>query len=136
VGIRGRAGRIAPHNPPVWWLVLDMDEGLLRREASRADAVTWMTELTGGRVLSRDQYRPGRYGYRIGLPDADRVEFWFVERADDARDSGEGADQAPLYPHRARPYERVERVAYPELPPIAHDATSRTGAYLGERRDA
>jgi hypothetical protein len=87
-----------------------MDDGLLRREPSRAAAVTWATSLTGDRVLERHTYGPGRYEYVIGLPGEDHTECWFIEREDVATaDGGWNVGQEPLYPNVDQPFERVAR---------------------------
>lgn len=94
------------------WLVLDMDDGVVRREPTRKAAVDWLTGLTEGKVLSRYSYGPGAYEYRVGL-DMDDCASWFVEREDVADDpnrkGGWDITQRPTYPHPDDPYQYEER---------------------------
>ena len=69
------------------WLVLDMDEGLLRKEPSRGAAVLWASNHLGGNVYGRHAYGPGVYEYWIGMArdDCDTVS---IVRSDKAVDQG------------------------------------------------
>jgi len=95
------------------WLLLDMDDGLLRREPTQKAALAWwMSKSETDRVLRRHSYGPGAYRYVT----ARRREVdntcggVFIENVDAARREGWEVDQAPLYPHKDKPFERVERV--------------------------
>jgi len=89
------------------WLVLDMDEGVIRREPTRRAAVAWMLEHCGGRVLSRHTYGPGAYEYHVGDPAEGNAVCYFVERL--ARAVRSGWDwwfEIPdAYPYPDRPHE-------------------------------
>jgi hypothetical protein len=100
------------------WLVLDMDDGLLRREPSRTAAVQWYKGLTGSKVIARHSYGPGAYEYICGFGSEDRDSGKFIEREDVAASRG-GWDlsRSPLYPYEDRPYERVERQEAGHAPP-------------------
>lgn len=91
------------------WLVVDMDEGLLRREPTRAAAVKWCRNWYGP-VMERHSYSPGAYSYTFGVRGEDRATFLFVEREDVAK-SGAGSrvwNSTPKYPHPDRPYDEDE----------------------------
>ena len=91
------------------WLVLDMDDGVLRREPSRKAAVEWfMGHCDASRVLSRDHYRPGAYGYHVGHKPDDST-YAFIEHVTAAGRGGWDIDQPALYPHEDKPHEYVER---------------------------
>lgn len=84
------------------WLVLDMDDGVLRREPSRRAAVAWFQGFTlTDTVRERHQYGPGAYEYIVGVAGGDPEENRgaFIERVDAARRGGWDVDQQPLYPH-------------------------------------
>jgi hypothetical protein len=89
------------------WLVLDMDEGVLRREPTRRAAVDWMTSHDGGSVLSRHCSGPGAYEYTIGYPGEDRASNHFVERLDAAVRAGwDRCFPVPdKYPYPDRPHD-------------------------------
>lgn len=97
------------------WLVLDMDDGVLRREPTRKAALTWWMQFTDtSKVVERYKYGPGAYSYTTGDngggTDGDDC---FIEREDIVRNGNQGWDvtQQPLYPHDgSRRFERVERV--------------------------
>lgn len=89
------------------WLVLDMDEGLIRREPSRKAAVAWCTGRSGIKVLSRHCFRPGAYQYTFGWPGEDSGFGHFIEHEDAARDGGwECLDDEAKYPHADDPYQQ------------------------------
>jgi len=94
------------------WLVLDMDDGLLRREPTRRAALDWWMGLNGtGVVLRRHCYRPGAYEY-VTASEGDRDDSCggvFIERQDVAATGGWDVEQAPLYPNEDDPFHRVER---------------------------
>ena len=70
------------------WLVLDMDEGVLRREPTRRAAVDWIIARDGGNVLRRHCSGPGAYEYTIGYAGDDGTSNYFVERLDAAVRAG------------------------------------------------
>lgn len=92
------------------WLVLDMDDGLIRREPTRTAAVKWCTDQYGP-VLERSG-RDGAYYYVFGYRDEMRATSYFIERYDAAVDPNRNggwekiADSVPMYPHANRPYDR------------------------------
>lgn len=89
------------------WLVIDMDEGLLRREASRTAAVEWCRNWYGP-VVERDRYSPGAYGYHFGVRGEERIHFLFIEREDAAK-TGAGSNvfnDRPKYPFPDKPYDQ------------------------------
>lgn len=92
------------------WLVLHMDEGLLRREATRKVAVKWGTDWYGP-VLHR-YGRDGAYTYVFG--DADRAQLLFIERYDAAVDPNRNggwesvADGPAKFPYADQPYQQNE----------------------------
>lgn len=92
----------------VLWMILDMDEGVIRREPTRRAAVAWIIGHHGGRVLQRYSYGPGgSYEYLIGCSGEDNVVSYFVERADAAVRAGWDwlFDVPDLYPYPDRPHE-------------------------------
>lgn len=96
------------------WLVLHMDDGLIRRADTRKAAVQWCTGMYGP-VLRRSNIRPGAYYYVFGYRDSYRNHDLFVERYDVATDPNRGgwqvdADTVAKYPYADRPYdERDEK---------------------------
>lgn len=90
------------------WLVLDMDEGLLRACNTRKEAVTWARGFTGGEVLERHNYGPGVYEYRIGYRGEDDATSLFIERRDKAILGGWDVNKTPAYPYPNHPYESKE----------------------------
>lgn len=91
------------------WLIVDMDEGLLRREPTRAAAVKWCRGWHGP-VLERHRYSPGAYSYSFGVRGEERAQFFFIEREDAAK-NGAGSHvwrNAPKYPYPDRPYDENE----------------------------
>jgi len=93
---------------PQPWLILDMDEGVIRREPTRRAAVAWIVDCHGGRVVGRHNAVPGSYEYHVGDPadEYDRV-CYFVERLDAAARNGWGDWFAvpDLYPFADRAHE-------------------------------
>lgn len=91
------------------WLVLDMDDGLLRREPTRRAALAWfMDHCDAPKVISRHRYGPGAYDYRVGSDPEDAVSA-FIEREDVAPRGGWDPQQPALYPLDDKPHEQVER---------------------------
>jgi hypothetical protein len=87
------------------WLILDMDEGVIRREKSRRAAVAWLINHVGGAVQWRRTYGPGVYEYRVG-PHIEDCAMYFVETQENAvRGSWEHWFSVPdLYPYPDRPH--------------------------------
>ncbi|MTD57173.1 hypothetical protein [Amycolatopsis pithecellobii] len=49
------------------WYVCDMDDGVLRKEPTRAAAVAWLIKhACAARVINRYCYGPGSYDYHVG----------------------------------------------------------------------
>lgn len=88
------------------WLILDMDQGVIRREKSRRTAVAWLVHHTGGTVLARRTYGPGAYTYRLGWNEDDSSSNYFVEtEAAAVRGGWDHWFTVPdLYPYRDRPH--------------------------------
>lgn len=86
------------------WFVCDMDDGILRQEPTRKDAVEWLKMRFGPRVLERHKYGPGDYEYIIGYGDYDRSSA-FVIRSDRVEASGFSLDQPAMYPEKDKPHE-------------------------------
>lgn len=87
------------------WYVCDMDEGVLRREATKRDALHWWALFTG---IARDQVKVTRI--RAGYYEA---RYWdggmfadpvWVMRAVGATD-GWSLDDEPVYPYPDRAFE-------------------------------
>lgn len=92
---------------PQPWLVLDMDEGVIRREPTRRAAVAWITEHHDAQVVSRRRYRAGDYEYHIGNPgDEESGVCYFVQRLDMAvLDGWDHWFEIPdLYPFPRQPH--------------------------------
>lgn len=98
------------------WLVVDMDQGLLRRERTRRAALRWCMGMGGyNHVISRHRYGPGAYEYRVGFsttfPGDTDTDTWSIERVPRARRAGfAGVDGPPLYPYADEPYTQDEQV--------------------------
>jgi hypothetical protein len=94
------------------WLVLDMDEGLIRIEPTRKAAVKWCTDWYGP-VLERNG-RDGAYYYVFGDKDSLRATSYFIERYDAAVDPNRNggwenvADGPAKFPYADRPYDRSD----------------------------
>ena len=92
------------------WLVLDMDEGLLRREPTRKAAVAWCLDWYG--PVLRRYGRDSAYTYVFG--DTDRAQSLFIERYDAAVDPNRNggwenvADGPAKFPYADRPYQQDE----------------------------
>lgn len=92
------------------WLVLKMDDGVLRRERTRAAAVRWWKRHQGhSRVLRRHKYRAGAYQYVTSGDNPHEASSVFIEREDVAPAGGWDVSQRPLYPHATEPFARVDR---------------------------
>lgn len=99
------------------WLILDMDDGVLRREPTRRQAVEWLCGAADGEVLSRYTYGPGEYSYTVGVRGEDGCMSASIERIDIIDRAGWGwALQVPdFYPFRDRPYVTDESIDRPLL---------------------
>lgn len=65
------------------WYVIDMDEGLLKVERLRRDAVAWlMDHHLADRVVERHQYAEGNYEYKVGSGDPYDSDSAFILRED------------------------------------------------------
>jgi len=90
------------------WLILGMDDGVIRREPTRRAAVEWMCGQAGGEVLGRHAYGPGAYEYHVGIrTDEESSAGYFVERLDAAVHSGwdHWFEIPDTYPYPDRPYD-------------------------------
>lgn len=96
--------------PKLPWCVLNMDQGLIRREATRAAAVKWCGRQYDGQVLERHCYGPGAYAYTFGYPNGNSSEFLSIEREDVARAQGWGdvLGSVAMYPHVDDPHQQRE----------------------------
>lgn len=100
------------------WFVCDMDDGVLRREASRSAAVAWwLAHNLTTCVRSRYSYGPGRYEYQVGATDEDSASAWIVSKNKMAG-CGWDAGQEPLYPLDGA---FAHELAHEEVPPSADD---------------
>lgn len=93
------------------WFVLDMDEGALRIEASRGDAVRWWKDhQCTDKVVERYTYGPGYYDYVVGNSIDDSADAAIV-REDKLGRYGINTppdEIQPLFPYRDKPHERRE----------------------------
>jgi hypothetical protein len=95
---------------PTDWFVLDMDDGVLRRAATRKQAVSWLCGLhLTERVISRNTSGPGDYEYIVGNDPEDSGQAWVIHGSDRVAAHGWNPDQQPLYPDADFPYDRVDR---------------------------
>jgi hypothetical protein len=84
------------------WYVCNPDDGVLRVEGTRREALAWlMRRECAPRVLSRYTYGPGYYSYIVGQNVEDRSQSMSLVREDCLR--WYGIDTAPeeiqpLYP--------------------------------------
>ncbi|MFF7198273.1 hypothetical protein ACFZAM_31760 [Streptomyces sp. NPDC008079] len=101
-----RTARCAPDGVP--WLVLDMDQGVVRAEPTRQAAVRWACHHHDGRVISRERRGEGWYDYSIGYSSSDCSLVW-IARADIAHRHGADAEQQPWYPYPDSPHEEGPR---------------------------
>lgn len=94
------------------WLILAMDEGVLRREPTLIAARAWMTGLFDGIVLSRHSYGPGAYEYTIGYRGEDSASSAFVERLESAVAGGwdDWLAIPDKYPFPDRPYAQDDSI--------------------------
>jgi hypothetical protein len=91
------------------WVALDMDDGVVRAEATRAELVNWLCRHHDGKVISRRTIYPGYYEYRIGYTEDDSTLMW-VGRADIlASHDGWNVEQEPWYPYPDEPHETGPR---------------------------
>lgn len=91
------------------WLVGDMDDGVLRIEPTRTDALGWaMRDACADRVRHRHHYGSHNYGYVLAANDPDDCTSRFIGRTDTAHLQGYDPNQPPLYPVPNEPYTLVE----------------------------
>jgi hypothetical protein len=87
------------------WYVVDMDDGIVRRERTRAACLRWVIDhqAISERVLpGRKKMADGFYEYFIGKTRDDCVQAW-IARGDVVQESGFDLDQEPLYPYPDQP---------------------------------
>jgi len=92
------------------WYIVDMDDGIVRRDPRKAGALHWCEGQAEGRILPgpRKTLSPGFYEYFIGFDIEDCTQFW-IARGDAAVRQGFDITQEPIYPYPDRPYERGPR---------------------------
>lgn len=94
------------------WLVGDMDDGVLRIEATRTDALGWAKRnACADQVTRRYHYGSHNYGYVLASSDPDDCTSRFIGRVDTAHLQGYDPQQVPLYPILDQPYTLVEPAA-------------------------
>lgn len=94
------------------WLVGDMDNGVLRIEATRTDALRWAKrDACADRVTRRYHYGSHNYGYVLASNNPDDCTSRFIGRIDTAHLQGYHPQQMPLYPIQNQPYTLVEPAA-------------------------
>ncbi len=92
------------------WYVVGMDDGVIRREATKAACLKWARKsaVASDRVLpGRHRTGDGFYQYRIGT--SDDCKLVWIARGDAAQAQGFDLNQEPLYPYADRPYRRGDR---------------------------
>lgn len=92
------------------WYVVDMDDGIVRREEAKAACLGWaITNLaTSLRILPGKRKVGVLYEYFIG-ESRDDCKQVLIARGDAAAQSGFDIAQRPLYPYADKPHERVDR---------------------------
>lgn len=82
------------------WLVCDMDEGVLRRERTRLEALHWWLDHNEHtRVVERFAYAPGSYSYTTaGLDREDRSSV-YIGTEEGARHQGYDTAMTPRFPY-------------------------------------
>ncbi|MEW9530656.1 hypothetical protein [Microbispora sp. NPDC049125] len=94
------------------WYVFSMDDGVLRRDQTRNECLSWAMRREGcDRLPPRAGRRSedGVYEYRVG-----RRVYW-IARGDVAAGSGLDLDQEPLFPYPDEPFKQGSREAAPNL---------------------
>lgn len=96
------------------WYVVDMDDGIVRRERTKYACLKWAKGMVEGDYVEsgRKRMHDGFYEYLLGFSREDRTCFW-IARGDAAQSSSFNLDQEPLYPYPDYPYELGER---PQIP--------------------
>lgn len=95
------------------WYVCDMDDGVLRIERTRREAVAWWkTHTDSNTVLARYTYRSGYYSYRVGVRGEPESGSEIAIVREDllsayglAIPAGGVGAIAPVFPYRDRPHE-------------------------------
>lgn len=91
------------------WLICGMDDGVLRAEATRTDALDWAkSDACAGRVRERHDYGDHTYGYVLADADHDSRGTYFIGRIDCVARHGYDPQQPPLYPIGQEPHTRIE----------------------------
>jgi hypothetical protein len=89
---------------PVSWLVLDMDDKVLRREPTRRAAIAWAERHLCAPVRRGHRSASGAYEYEFGPHGGDMDGSFFIERDDVALDHGWPVDVPPLFPFPDDPH--------------------------------
>ncbi|MDT8913522.1 hypothetical protein [Amycolatopsis sp. PS_44_ISF1] len=93
------------------WYVCDMDDGVLRVESSRRDAVEWWKcDQIATDVIERHTYGPGFYDYLVGdsREDAARAAIVCEDKLPRYGITTPPSQIQPLYPCKDRPHEARE----------------------------
>jgi hypothetical protein len=106
------------------WYVLDVDDGVLRREPTRRKAVAWLLVFSASaRVRRRYRYGSGSYEYTVGNSIID-AQSWFIAREDCMTDAGWDPHQVPRFPLVDDSWRDVERAT--DTPAAAEDGIGST----------
>ncbi|GAA3251365.1 hypothetical protein [Nonomuraea helvata] len=87
------------------WYIVNEDDGIVRREPTRAALVRWARFAYEGHVLpGKKRVNDGHYRYAIG---ADRDDYRLVSvfRRDALKHTAYDLDQEPLYPYPNDPWQ-------------------------------
>ncbi|MFF4777648.1 hypothetical protein ACFY05_32955 [Microtetraspora fusca] len=92
------------------WYVVNMDDGVIRAEPTKENALRWVANHWGVGAVQPGQHRlhDGFYEYYVGTSASDRRQVWIVLGVVLAL-HGWDINETPLYPHPDRPAERVDR---------------------------
>lgn len=93
------------------WYVVDMDDGIVRREKTKKACLEWAIRefAVSERILpGNKRMGDGFYEYFVGEDREDCTQIWIAQGVAAAR-GGFDLDQRPLYPHADQPHERVDR---------------------------
>lgn len=91
------------------WYAFTEDEGVLRCERTLYDVEAWWKAHTEAIQTHRANRREGVVWYTAVTPRGE-IESIYIVRADRAREMNLKKSQPPLYPHKDKPHELVERI--------------------------
>ncbi|MEW9530657.1 hypothetical protein [Microbispora sp. NPDC049125] len=90
---------------PTDWYIADEDDGIIRRESTKAALLKWATIMYDGKVLpGKKKMFNGHYEYEIGI-DRDNATFVSVFRGDALAYTSYDIDQEPTYPYADDPWQ-------------------------------